>query len=61
MPDQLSHAQSVALPPDAAVIGLYPTTDLADAYSIRLPDDAVRDPELLAQVFLNFLLTVHGI
>lgn len=49
MSDQLSPVQSVALPLEAAVIGLYPATDLADAYSIRLSDDAPRDPEVLAR------------
>lgn len=40
---------SVALPAESRVNGFYQTTDLADAYTIRLPQDAITDPELLAR------------
>ena len=39
----------VALPGESRVNGFYETTDLADAYAIRLPLDAITDPELLAR------------
>ncbi|HCE08953.1 MAG TPA: DUF2867 domain-containing protein [Oxalobacteraceae bacterium] len=39
----------VALPSESRVNGLYQTTHLADAYAIRLPSDAITDPESLAR------------
>ena len=39
----------VALPGESRVKGFYETTDLADAYAIRLPPEAITDPELLAR------------
>lgn len=39
----------VALPGESRINGLYETTDLADAYEIRLPSDAIADTELLAR------------
>jgi hypothetical protein len=41
--------QSVALPAESAVTRLYNAPDLADAYAVRLPDNAIDDPELLAR------------
>ncbi|MEH6421456.1 DUF2867 domain-containing protein [Pseudomonas sp. CGJS7] len=39
----------VAPPAGSRVVGFYPSTDLCDAYSIELPDDACGDPEALAR------------
>ncbi len=41
--------RDVALPGESSICGLYEVTELADAYAIRLPHDAVSDPELLAR------------
>jgi len=40
---------SVPLPPDTAIIHLYATTHLADAYAVELPPEATGDPESLAR------------
>ncbi|WGS53619.1 DUF2867 domain-containing protein [Paraburkholderia sp. D15] len=49
----MSHAHSavlnVTLPAESAVTGLYHAPDLADAFAVRLPDNAIDDPELLAR------------
>jgi hypothetical protein len=39
----------VALPAESAVTRLYRAPHLADAYAVRLPDNASHDPELLAR------------
>lgn len=39
----------VAVPAESLVSSVYPSTDLADAFSIRLPDNASTDPEVLAR------------
>ena len=44
---------SVALPSESRVSRMYKTTDLADAYAIRLPKDAITDPELLARFLFS--------
>ncbi|ABE34160.1 hypothetical protein DR64_7114 [Paraburkholderia xenovorans LB400] len=41
--------QSVTLPAESGVARLYQAPDLADAYAVRLPDNAIDDPELLAR------------
>jgi hypothetical protein len=41
--------RSVALPPESGVTRLYNAPDLADAYAVRLHDNAIDDPELLAR------------
>jgi hypothetical protein len=41
--------RSVELPVESRAARFYPATDLADAFSIRLPDDATTDPEQLAR------------
>ncbi|WNC92028.1 DUF2867 domain-containing protein [Paraburkholderia sp. FT54] len=41
--------QSVALPAESGVTRLYDAPDLADAYAVRLPENAIDDPELLAR------------
>ncbi|CAB3802075.1 hypothetical protein LMG28614_05539 [Paraburkholderia ultramafica] len=49
MPNTHRSVQSVALPAESAVTRLYNAPDLADAYAVRLPDNAIDDPELLAR------------
>ncbi|HEY4295834.1 MAG TPA: DUF2867 domain-containing protein [Paraburkholderia sp.] len=49
MPNANSSVQAVALPAESAVARLYNAPDLADAYAVRLPDNAIDDPELLAR------------
>jgi len=43
----------VDLPAESRVCRFYEATDLADAYAIRLPKNAVSDPELLARFVLT--------
>ncbi|HXA48163.1 MAG TPA: DUF2867 domain-containing protein, partial [Burkholderiaceae bacterium] len=40
-------------PSESQVAHMYPQTDLADAYAIRLPNDAITDPELLARFIFS--------
>src|SRR3989442_9679513 len=42
----------VALPGESRVSRYYGTMELADAYAIRLPKDAITDPEALARFVL---------
>ena len=49
MPNNQSSVHSAALPEEASIFGLYRSTDLADAYIVRMPDDATGDPERLAR------------
>jgi hypothetical protein len=49
MPTADYSVRSVALPPESAVTRLYHAPDLADAYAVRLPDNAIDDPEMLAR------------
>jgi len=42
----------VAVPGESRVSHFYEKTDLADAFAIRLPDDAISDPEALARFVL---------
>jgi hypothetical protein len=49
MPTADYSVRSVALPSESAVTRLYTAPDLADAYAVRLPDNAIDDPELLAR------------
>ena len=44
---------AVSIPAESAVLRAYPTTHLADAYSIRLPDHTVADPLLLARFLFS--------
>lgn len=41
--------RSVALPEASRVMRCYASTQLADAFAVRLPDDAIDDPEQLAR------------
>ena len=49
MPNADHSVRSVALPPESGVTRLYNAPDLADAYAVRLPDNATDNPELLAR------------
>jgi predicted Rdx family selenoprotein len=40
---------AVPLPPVSRVSGFYAAPDLADAYAVSLPEQATRDPEVLAR------------
>lgn len=42
-------ASSIPVPEEAAIRAHFLRADLADAFSVRLPDDACRDPEVLAR------------
>ena len=44
---------AVALPEAASIRTMYASTDLADAYAIRLPAHASSDPEQLARLILS--------
>jgi hypothetical protein len=44
---------SVALPASSRVTRMYAHPNLADAYAIRLPDNATTDPELLARFMFS--------
>jgi hypothetical protein len=44
---------AVALPSESRIAGMYETMDLADAYAIRLPKDAITDPEQLARFLFS--------
>jgi hypothetical protein len=43
----------VALPPESEIARTYATTNLADAYSVELPNGASADPELLARFIFS--------
>jgi hypothetical protein len=43
----------VALPSESRVSRIYETTNLADAFEVRLPKGAITDPELLARFVLS--------
>jgi hypothetical protein len=49
MQNDLLYPVSVQIPSDARVNGFYATTQLADAYAINLPADAMMVPEVLAR------------
>jgi len=53
MPDTHWSIASVAIPSESRVSRSYATTDLADAFAIRLPKDAITDPELLARFLFS--------
>jgi hypothetical protein len=49
-------------PSESQVTRMYAKTDLADAYAIRLPDNAITDPEMLARfVFSHQASWVAGL
>jgi len=49
MPNPLNRVHAVDVPAESAVATAYPSTQLADAFAVRLPADATRDPETLAR------------
>jgi hypothetical protein len=49
MNDQQTSVTAVALPTASRLSGFYASTDLADAFSMRLPAGASSDPETLAR------------
>jgi hypothetical protein len=49
MQNPLFYPVAIQIPLDARVNGFYATTQLADAYAISLPADAVLEPEVLAR------------
>jgi Protein of unknown function (DUF2867) len=54
MPSKDCAVNAVAVPSESRVAQLYETTNLADAYAVRLPEGAITDPELLARfIFSN--------
>jgi Protein of unknown function (DUF2867) len=53
MQNQSVSVTSVALPATSRVTRMYAHPNLADAYTIRLPDDATTDPELLARFMFS--------
>jgi hypothetical protein len=53
MTTDLKNPACVPVPNESAVSGLYKKTQLADAYTIRLPDDVNADPELLARFLFS--------
>lgn len=57
-----SSALAVDLPADSRIVSSYAAADLADAYAIRLPVGASRDPETLARfVFSQRPAWVRGL
>jgi Protein of unknown function (DUF2867) len=48
-PTNLTTPVAIPIPLDARVNGFYAITQLADAYAINLPTDAVLEPEVLAR------------
>jgi len=49
MPVDLTIATPAPLPAHSGIIALYPTVQLADAFTLQLPDGASADPEILAR------------
>lgn len=49
MSTKLHSPAAVSIPVGSAVAGAYPSTNLADAFAIELPNDTVTDPEVLAR------------
>lgn len=49
MSPSLDRVTAIALPAQSRIVDIYPTTDLADAYAVELPDGASNDPETLAR------------
>lgn len=47
MPSELTFVEPVALPRQSAVTRLYASTNLADAFAVRLPPGSSTDPEVL--------------
>ena len=53
MPHELTMATPVALPAHSAITRFYSSVQLADAYTIQLPDGASANPEVLARFMFS--------
>lgn len=53
MPAALTSATAVLFPAQCGIARTYPSTQLADAFAIQLPDQASRDPEVLARFMFS--------
>ncbi len=53
MSRQLQLVTPVMLPPQSGITRIYKSTNLADAFAIRLPEGASSDPELLARFIFS--------
>lgn len=53
MSRQLQLVTPVMLPPQSGIARIYKSTNLADAFAIRLPEGASSDPELLARFIFS--------
>jgi hypothetical protein len=53
MPNPLNRVPAVDVPAESAVTTIYASTQLADAFAVRLPAGATRDPETLARFILE--------
>lgn len=53
MQDNDCSVRQVALPLESRISRKYASPNLADAYAIRLPNDAISDPELLARFIFS--------
>jgi len=53
MPNAFHSVTSTAVPSQSAIAHVYPSTNLADAFSICLPADASNDPESLARFIFS--------
>jgi Protein of unknown function (DUF2867) len=53
MPSKLTLVKQVALPSQSAVVTAFKSVNLADAFSIQLPSDASRNPDVLARFIFS--------
>jgi len=53
MPSRLTLVKEVALPSQSAVTTAFKTVNLADAFSIQLPSDASKNPDVLARFIFS--------
>lgn len=60
MPRENTLVEQVALPSQSAVVTAFKSVNLADAYSIQLPSDASRDPDILARFIFSVQPTWIG-
>ena len=47
MPSEFTHVETVAVPAQSSVAAVYASTNLADAYEVRLPAGTSADPDVL--------------
>lgn len=53
MPSEFTHVTPVPLPSRSSIVHVYKSTNLADAFAIRLPLNASSDPDLLARFIFS--------